>query len=82
MHAYFALHPYFCLDLGGFAWKYVSARRLNHCLEVFVLEFSPLLNPFLPQQPDFDYLRKAHVGEQRQRQNWPVHRRQFREAQR
>ena len=31
------------------------------------------LDPLLPQQPDFDRLRKDHVTEKRQHQDRPVH---------
>ena len=37
-------------------------------------------NPFLPQQPDFDRLRKARVGKQCDEQNRPVKPRQVYEA--
>ena len=40
------------------------------------------LDPLLSQQPHFDDLRKAHVAEQREQQNWPVQSRQVRETQR
>ena len=40
------------------------------------------LYPLLPQQQDFDNLRQAHIGEQRQRQDWPIQGRKVREGQR
>jgi len=40
------------------------------------------LDPSPSQKPHFDDLRKAHVPEQREHQDWPVHPRQVREAQR
>ena len=52
-------------------------RRMPHCRRG-----DPQLDPFLPQQPNFDHLRKAHVTEKCQHQYWPVHPRQVREAQR
>ena len=39
-------------------------------------------DPLLSQQPNFDHLRKAHIGKQRQHQDRPVHPRQVRKAQR
>ena len=41
-----------------------------------------LLDPLLSQQPHFDDLRKDHVAEQRQHQDWPISPRQVSEAKR
>jgi hypothetical protein len=43
---------------------------------------SAVLDPLLSQQPYFDGLRKAHVAQQPEHKDWPVHPRQVREAQR
>ena len=37
------------------------------------------LDPMLAQQPPFDDLRKIHVAEQREQEDWPVQWRQVRE---
>jgi len=59
-------------------WQTIPGAKIAIVLTVW----DPPLDPLLPQQPDFDHLRKAHIGEQREHQDRPVHPRQVCETQR